>query len=82
MESSCCGEIHLVNGLYDSNKAENPFIAIVSNIHTGKMGLDNFQKTSPVSLFQDCSNYGFQANTPKQTRNKKNISLLKGNPAS
>jgi pyruvate dehydrogenase (quinone) len=69
MGSSGPGHIHLVNGLYDANKAGNPVIAIASTIHTEKMGLDNFQETKPEHLFQDCSKYVFQANTPKQAIN-------------
>ena len=69
MGSSGPGHVHLVNGLYDANRAENPVIAIASTIHTEKMGLDNFQETRPESLFQDCSKYVFMANTPKQALN-------------
>jgi pyruvate dehydrogenase (quinone) len=69
MGSSGPGHIHLINGLYDANKAGNPVIAIASTIHTEKMGLDNFQETRPESLFQDCSKYVFVANTPKQALN-------------
>jgi pyruvate dehydrogenase (quinone) len=69
MGSSGPGHVHLVNGLYDANRAENPVIAIASTIHTDKLGLDNFQETRPESLFQDCSKYVFLANTPKQALN-------------
>ncbi|WP_426370301.1 thiamine pyrophosphate-dependent enzyme [Pseudocolwellia sp. HL-MZ7] len=69
MGSSGPGHIHLVNGLYDANRSENSVIAIASTIHTDKMGLDNFQETRPETLFQDCSKYVFQANTPKQAIN-------------
>jgi pyruvate dehydrogenase (quinone) len=69
MGSSGPGHVHLVNGLYDANKNENPVIAIASTIHTEKMGLNNFQETRVESLFQDCSKYLFQANTPKQAIN-------------
>ena len=69
MGSSGPGHVHLVNGLYDANRAENPVIAIASTIVTEKMGLDYFQETRPESLFQDCSKYVFQANTPKQAIN-------------
>jgi pyruvate dehydrogenase (quinone) len=69
MGSSGPGHVHLVNGLYDANRAENPVIAIASTIHTEKMGLDYFQETRPESLFQDCSKYVFMANTPKQALN-------------
>lgn len=66
MGSSGPGHVHLVNGLYDANRAENPVIAIASTIFTNKLGIDNFQETRPESLFQDCSKYVFQANTPQQ----------------
>jgi pyruvate dehydrogenase (quinone) len=69
MGSSGPGHVHLVNGLYDANRAENPVIAIASTIHTDKLGLDNFQETRPEALFQDCSKYVFLANTPKQALN-------------
>ncbi|MBE0649663.1 MAG: ubiquinone-dependent pyruvate dehydrogenase [Bacteroidales bacterium] len=69
MGSSGPGHVHLVNGLYDANRAENPVIVIASTIHTEKMGQDNFQETRPEYLFQDCSKYVFVANTPKQALN-------------
>jgi pyruvate dehydrogenase (quinone) len=69
MGSSGPGHIHLVNGLYDANRAGNPVIAIASTIHTDKMGLENFQETKPELLFQDCSKYVFQAGTAKQAIN-------------
>ncbi|WP_149276298.1 thiamine pyrophosphate-dependent enzyme [Pareuzebyella sediminis] len=69
MGSSGPGHVHLVNGLYDANRAENPVIAIASTVHTDKLGLDNFQETRPEALFQDCSKYVFMANTPEQAQN-------------
>jgi pyruvate dehydrogenase (quinone) len=69
MGSSGPGHVHLVNGLYDANRAGNPVIAIASTINTDKMGLEYFQETRPESLFQDCSKYVFMANTPKQAIN-------------
>ena len=69
MGSSGPGHVHLVNGLYDANRAENPVIAIASTVHTDKLGLDNFQETRVEALFQDCSKYVFMASTPKQAQN-------------
>jgi pyruvate dehydrogenase (quinone) len=69
MGSSGPGHVHLVNGLYDANRSENPVIAIASTILTEKMGLDYFQDTRPELLFQDCSKYVFLANTPIQAIN-------------
>src|SRR5690606_8060690 len=51
MGSSGPGHVHLINGLYDANRAGNPVIAIASTIHTQKLGQDNFQETNPFKLF-------------------------------
>ena len=69
MGSSGPGHVHLVNGLYDANRAGNPVIAIASTVFTGQLGLDSFQETRPEYLFQDCSKYVFMAQTPKQALN-------------
>ncbi|MBC7556858.1 MAG: ubiquinone-dependent pyruvate dehydrogenase [Chryseobacterium sp.] len=66
MGSSGPGHIHLINGLYDANRAGNPVIAIASTIETSKFAQDNFQETNPFYLFQDCSKFVYVANTPKQ----------------
>lgn len=66
MGSSGPGHVHLVNGLYDANRAGNPVIAIASTINTDKLGLDNFQETNVTKLFDDCSKYCFMSNTPEQ----------------
>ncbi len=66
MGSSGPGHVHLINGLYDANRAGNPVIAIASTIETHRLGQDNFQETNPFYLFQDCSKYVYMANTPKQ----------------
>lgn len=66
MGSSGPGHVHLVNGLYDANKAGNPVIAIASTIATDKLGLEYHQETNVTKLFDDCSKYCFMANTPAQ----------------
>lgn len=66
MGSSGPGHVHLINGLYDANRAGNPVIAIASTIESGKLGQDNFQETNPFYLFQDCSKYVYVASTPQQ----------------
>lgn len=66
MGSSGPGHVHLINGLYDANRAGNPVIAIASTIETSKFAQDNFQETNPFYLFQDCSKFVYVANTPKQ----------------
>lgn len=66
MGSSGPGHVHLINGLYDANRAGNPVIAIASTIDSYKLGQDNFQETNPIKLFDDCSKYVSMASTPKQ----------------
>lgn len=66
MGSSGPGHVHLVNGLYDANKAGNPVIAIASTVTSDNLGTDYFQETNVVKLFDDCSKYCFMANTPTQ----------------
>lgn len=77
MGSSGPGHIHLVNGLYDANRAGNPVIAIASTIATDKLGQDNFQETNPVKLFDDCSKYVYMANTPTQFSHVMQIAIQK-----
>jgi pyruvate dehydrogenase (quinone) len=66
MGSSGPGHVHLVNGLYDANRAGNPVIAIATTVTTDKLGLESFQETNVTKLFDDCSKYCFMANTPTQ----------------
>lgn len=66
MGSSGPGHVHLVNGLYDANRAGNPVIAIASTCPTHKFAQDYFQETNPYYLFQDCSKFVAVANTPAQ----------------
>ncbi|WP_417885523.1 thiamine pyrophosphate-dependent enzyme [Zunongwangia sp.] len=66
MGSSGPGHVHLVNGLYDANRAGNPVIAIASTVETDKLGTENFQETNVTKLFDDCSKYCFMSNTPAQ----------------
>lgn len=66
MGSSGPGHVHLVNGLYDANRAGNPVIAIASTCTTDRFGTEYFQETNPEFLFKDCSKKVFMANTPQQ----------------
>jgi len=50
------GHVHFFNELDDANRAKNLVIAIATNIHTKKIGLDNFLETRLKYLFQDRSN--------------------------
>src|SRR6201986_4439297 len=69
---ACCagssgpGHVHLINGLYDANKAGAPVIAIASTVTSTEFGTDYFQETNTIKLFDDCSIYNQLATTPKQ----------------
>ena len=69
---ACCagscgpGHVHLINGLYDAHRTGVPVIAIASTIPTSDFGLDYFQGTNTIKLFDDCSCYNEVATTAKQ----------------
>lgn len=69
---ACCagscgpGHIHLINGLYEANKSHLPLIAIASTINTDQIGMDYFQETNTIRLFDDCSVYNQMVTTAKQ----------------
>ncbi len=69
---ACCagscgpGHVHLINGLYDAHRSHVPVIAIASTIPTGEFGMDFFQETNTIKLFDDCSFYNQVATTPEQ----------------
>lgn len=69
---ACCagscgpGHIHLINGLYEANKSHLPLIAIASTINTDQIGMDYFQETNTIRLFDDCSVYNQMVTTAEQ----------------
>ncbi len=69
---ACCagssgpGHVHLINGLYDANRAGASVLAIASTMHTEEMGTDYFQETNTIKLFDDCSVYNQIATTAAQ----------------
>ncbi|PZP49289.1 MAG: ubiquinone-dependent pyruvate dehydrogenase, partial [Pseudopedobacter saltans] len=69
---ACCagssgpGHVHLINGLYDANKANAPVLAIASTCETSEFGMQYFQETNTTKLFADCSVYNEIATTTKQ----------------
>lgn len=90
---ACCagssgpGHVHLINGLYDAQRANASVLAIASTCPTGEFGSSFFQETNTIKLFDDCSGYNQIANTPMQfarmlqaalqhTVHKKEVSVL------
>lgn len=69
---ACCagssgpGHVHLINGLYEANRAGASVIAIASTCATFEFGTEYFQETNTIKLFADCSQYNQIATTPKQ----------------
>ena len=69
---ACCagscgpGHVHLINGLYDAHRTGVPVIAIASTINTYEFGMDYFQGTNTIRLFDDCSCYNQVATTAAQ----------------
>lgn len=69
---ACCagssgpGHIHLINGLYEAQRANVSLLAIASTCATGEFGMSYFQETNTLKLFDDCSGYNQTANTPVQ----------------
>lgn len=49
------GSIHLINGLYEANRNQVPVLALVTDFDSSEVGLDFFQATTPMRLYQDCS---------------------------
>lgn len=69
---ACCagssgpGHVHLVNGLYDAHHSGASVLAITSTIPTVQFGMEYFQETHTIKLFDDCSYYNEVATTPHQ----------------
>jgi len=69
---ACCagscgpGHVHLINGLYDAHRSHVPVIAIASTIPTNEFGMEFFQETNTIKLFDDCSCYNQIATTATQ----------------
>ena len=69
---ACCagscgpGHIHLINGMYDAHRSGVPLLVIASTIQTVEFGMDYFQGTNTIKLFDDCSCYNQVATTPAQ----------------
>lgn len=49
------GNLHLINGLYDSHRSGAPVLAIAAHIPSPEVGGNYFQETHPGILFKECS---------------------------
>ncbi len=60
------GNLHLINGLYDSHRSGAPVLAIAAHIPTAEIGSDYFQETHPNILFKECSHFCEVVNSLEQ----------------
>src|ERR1700760_385788 len=60
------GNLHLINGLFDSHRSGVPVLAIAAHIPSKEIGIDYFQATHPESLFKECSHYVELVSNPAQ----------------
>src|ERR1700719_2444771 len=60
------GNLHLINGLYDSHRSRVPVLAIAAQIPSNEIGSGYFQETNPEHLFAQCSHYCELVSHPEQ----------------
>lgn len=60
------GNLHLINGLFEAQRANVPMLAIAAQIPSSEIGLGYFQETHPESLFSECSDYCQLVSNPAQ----------------
>ena len=60
------GNLHLIQGLYNSHRNRAPVFAISGQVPTRFLGTEYFQETHPERIFRDCSHYCEAAYTAVQ----------------
>lgn len=60
------GHVHLINGVYEAHRSHLPMLVIASTIQSDEMGMDYFQETNTIKLFDDCSYYNQMITRPEQ----------------
>src|SRR6476619_1765364 len=60
------GNLHLINGLFDCQRARVPVLAIAAQIPSPEIGSAYFQETHPEHLFAQCSHYTELVSHPEQ----------------
>src|SRR5258706_5803320 len=51
------GNLHLIQGLYNSHRNRAPVFTIAGQVPTRFLGTEYFQETHPERIFRDCSHY-------------------------
>ncbi len=60
------GNLHLINGLYDSHRSRAPVVAIAAQIVSPELGSEYFQETHPEIIFRECSFFQEVVSSPAQ----------------
>jgi pyruvate dehydrogenase (quinone) len=53
---------------YEAHRSHVPMLVIASTIPSDEMGMDYFQETNTIKLFDDCSHYNQMITRPEQVQ--------------
>jgi len=69
------GNMHLIQGLYNSHRNRAPVFAIAGQVPTRFLGTEYFQETHPERIFRDCSHYCEAAYTAVQAATMSRLAI-------
>jgi pyruvate dehydrogenase (quinone) len=69
------GNLHLIQGLYNSHRNRAPVFAIAGQVPTRFLGTEYFQETHPERIFRDCSYYCEAAYTAVQAATMSRLAI-------
>ncbi|HVI09492.1 MAG TPA: thiamine pyrophosphate-dependent enzyme [Candidatus Binatia bacterium] len=69
------GNLHLIQGLYNSHRNRAPVFAIAGQVPTRFLGTEYFQETHPERIFRDCSHYCEAAYTAVQAATMSRLAI-------
>jgi pyruvate dehydrogenase (quinone) len=69
------GNLHLIQGLYNSHRNRAPVFAIAGQVPTKFLGTEYFQETHPERIFRDCSHYCEAAYTAVQAATMSRLAI-------
>src|ERR1700740_763103 len=69
------GNLHLIQGLYNSHRNRAPVFAIAGQVPSRFLGTEYFQETHPERIFRDCSHYCEAAYTAVQATTMSRLAI-------
>jgi pyruvate dehydrogenase (quinone) len=69
------GNLHLIQGLYNSHRNRAPVFAIAGQVPTRFLGTEYFQETHPERIFRDCTHYCEAAYTAVQAATMSRLAI-------